>query len=278
MIMGEKVYHVYQSDISRNLVRFYLCGTTYPSKKYKINRPRSNIYCIEYIEEGKGVVNINDETFFPSAGDSYFLQIGKDHHYYSNSEQPWKKHFINLSGKLVDSLVEAYGLSNVSFFQGLNIENELKEILELVKDDQKDQTTDLIAILNNIFFKMYTHISDSKSDSESKIALDMKTFLNKQCTQKFNIDILCKHVSLSKSQTIRLFKKLYGTTPYQYVLDKKISLARKMLENTNLSVKEISQKLCFCSEYSFSNAFKKKTGNSPQKYKKWLTRYYKNNK
>ena len=94
-------------------------------------------------------------------------------------------------------------------------------------------------------------------------------------TENFNIEMLCKQISRSESQTIRIFRKLFGVTPYQYVLSKKIGLAKKLLENTNLSIKEISQKLCFSNEFSFSKAFKKKVGDSPQTYKKWATMLYK---
>ena len=76
---------------------------------------------------------------------------------------------------------------------------------------------------------------------------------------------------MSESQTIRLFKKNFGTTPYTYVLNKKINFAKKLLIDTNLSVKEISTKLCFSDEYYFSNIFKEKVGCSPSQYRRSRT-------
>lgn len=96
----------------------------------------------------------------------------------------------------------------------------------------------------------------------------MKDFLNAQITEKFKMDTLCKHVSKSESQTIRIFKKAYGITPYNYVLNKKISLAKKLIKNTNLSIKQIAEKLNFADEYYFSNFFKQKVGVTPTKYRK----------
>ena len=276
--MKETIYHIHQNYETREVVRFYICGTTLPDKTYHINRPQSRIYCIEYVEQGKGIVHINSDTFFPCAGDSYFLHIGKDHNYYSNAQDPWKKHFINLSGKLVDSLVDSYGLSDVSFFSGLNLEKELKSIIEIVKKGKEstiktDYTADLIAIVSSIFFKMYTH--KRNAEGAHNIGAVMKDFLNKQCTEEFNIDLLCKHIARSKSQTIKMFKQYFGITPYQYFLDKKIGLAKKLLENTNLSIADIAKRLCFSSQFSFSNTFKKKTNMSPTTYRKWTKGEYK---
>ena len=96
----------------------------------------------------------------------------------------------------------------------------------------------------------------------------MKDFLNTQITSKFKMELLCKQVSRSESQTIRIFKKAFGVTPYAYLLAKKIDFSKKLLENTNLSISQIADKLCFADEYYFSNTFKNKVGIAPSTYRK----------
>ena len=61
----------------------------------------------------------------------------------------------------------------------------------------------------------------------------------------------------------REFKRYYGVTPYQYILDRKIAVARRLLLVTNMKVFEISAQLGFSDEYYFSDLFKAKTGVSP---------------
>ena len=268
--MNEELYRINQKSDTKDLVKFSLCGTTFPDKNYKINRPASEVYCIEYIEEGCGTVHIGNETFFPKAGDSYFLHAGQDQYYFSDRESPWKKHFINISGKLVENLVEGYGLSQVYHFEGLDVSGELKRIIEIAKKGDIDHTPELISILNEIFIKMHT--STKRTDAFAGLGASMKDFLNTQVTSKFHIELLCRHISKSESQTIRLFKKIFGITPYTYVLSKKIEFAQKLLIDTNLSIKEIATKLCFADEYYFSNIFKEKTGKTPTEYRKERTR------
>ena len=263
--MKEELYRINQKSQTKDLLRFQLCGITFPDKSYMINRTSSPVWCIEYVEEGSGTVEIDGERFFPKEGDSYLLQAGKDHHYYSDNNDPWKKIFVNVSGKLVDSLAEGYGLSNTSHFPGLDIGGEIRQIIEIVKREEMDNTSELIAILNNIFLKM--HVSKENDDELTMLGVKMKDFLNTQITSRFHIELLCKHISRSESQTIRLFKKIFGITPYTYVLNKKIGFAKKLLIDTNLSLKEIATKLCFSDEYYFSNIFKEKVGCSPSQYR-----------
>ena len=263
--MNEEIYNINQKSSTKDLIKFSLCGTTFPDKRYRIDRPRSKIACIEYVEEGSGTVYVGGEKFYPTAGDSYFLQAGKSHCYFSDAERPWKKHFINISGKLFESLVEGYGLNNVSHFEGLDISGELKRIIELARSGVDDCSGELIGIVNEIFLKMHNYIKE-KSEHRG-IESEMKDFLNTQITSKFQIELLCKHISKSESQTIRIFKNAYGITPYAYVLGKKIDLAQRMLTGTNLSVKQIATKLCFVDQYYFSNTFKQKTGYTPTQYR-----------
>lgn len=264
--MNEELYRINQKGETRDLIKFHLCGITFPDKTYEINRPNSPVWCLEYVEEGCGTVHINGETFYPQAGDSYFLHARKNHYYYADRENPWKKRFVNISGKLVDSLVEGYGLSGTMHFAGLNIGRELGEIIEIARRGEMDNTPTLIALINEIFLKM--HNATRRGDDFARLGATMKDFLNTQITEKFHIALLCRHISKSESQTIRLFKRLFGITPYTYVLHKKIDFAKKLLIDTNLSVKEIATKLCFSDEYYFSGIFKQKVGCSPLRYRK----------
>lgn len=263
--MWEEIYTINQKSETKDIISLQICGTTFPDKSYKIERKRSRVACIEYIESGRGTVNIDGKTFYPRTGDSYFLQAGKDQHYFSDPTDPWKKHFINLSGRLLDSLAEGYGVGEVSYFEGLDLSDELGKILELSKSGN-DSCAEIVAVLNKIFLKMHSHIKNASEPFS--IEAEMKDFLNTQITQRFDLSMLCKHVSRSESRTIRLFKNAYGVTPYAYVLGKKIDLAKKLLDNTNLTVKQIADKLCFADEYYFSNLFKNKVGVSPAGYRK----------
>ena len=264
--INEDIYHINQTSYARNIFNVQMCGITYPDKTYEIMRNNSKLYCIEYIERGTGTVNMGNETFYPEEGDSYFLHSGYKHHYYSDKSNPWKKCFINISGSLVDSLVEGYQLKNSFYFKNLDIRKELYSIIELGKQNTTDCTEEIICIVNSIFYKMRECVKENNYTSE--MAEKMKDYLRTNATSKFRIEKLCEYVSRSESQTIKIFKDAYGITPYAYFLDKKINLAKGMLLNTNLSVKQIAYNLSFTDEYYFSNIFKNKVGVSPAKYRK----------
>ncbi len=264
--MREEIYYFDQTDNLSGILTLFICGITFPDKNYEITRQNSNVSCIEYIEGGSGFVKIDNESFIARGGDSYFLKEGKYHHYYADKKTPWKKYFINFSGELTKTLTDVYGLGGTSYFKGLNLKTELLKIIELAKNKNENITVEIIKILNEMFFKL--HLFTKQESKVDSVAYKMKSFLDSKVTSNFVMADLFKHVSLSESQGIKVFKKTYNVTPYAYLLSKKIELAKKILLNTSLTVKEISRKLCFLDEYYFSNLFKQKVGVSPIKFRK----------
>src|SRR5579863_5477611 len=56
----------------------------------------------------------------------------------------------------------------------------------------------------------------------------------------------------------RNFKLAFRTTPYQYILDKKIALARELMQDENRGFAEIADSCGFPDIFTFSKAFKRK--------------------
>ena len=67
---------------------------------------------------------------------------------------------------------------------------------------------------------------------------------------------------------IRIFKKIYGVTPYEYLIELRLQTAKILLKDTNLTIKEIADKLVFFDEHYFSSIFLKKVGVRPGVYRK----------
>lgn len=79
-------------------------------------------------------------------------------------------------------------------------------------------------------------------------------------------DKLC----VSASYLSRLFSQEVGISYNQYVTNLKIREACRLLENTNMSLSEISCSLCFSSQSYFQNVFKKYMKMTPNEYRKKL--------
>ena len=65
----------------------------------------------------------------------------------------------------------------------------------------------------------------------------------------------------------REFKRIFNDSPAKWIQKRRIELARGLLENTSLTVTEISYECGFENHTHFSRVFKEKTGSSPLQFR-----------
>ena len=245
--------------------RVELAGISYCSGTYKIERKKSDIMCIEYILSGCGTIKTSKETFYPAQGDSYFLLPGEDHFYYSDAEDPWVKIWINVSGPLIDALVDVYRLRETTVIR-CNSMPYIEKIHKLMENsDLQPKETALKSAI--YFHELLQFLADNKEKVASTPAETIKNYIDKNVYSPITIDELSKIIYKSPAQTIRIFKKAYGMTPYEYYMDNRIKKAIQLLKNTTFSVKEIAFELGFGDEHYFSGVIRKKTGKKPTDFR-----------
>jgi AraC-like DNA-binding protein len=66
----------------------------------------------------------------------------------------------------------------------------------------------------------------------------------------------------------RIFKKVFGIPPLEYLIDLRIKKAAQMLAGTSLGVSQIAAELGYRDKYFFSSQFKAKTGLSPREFRR----------
>jgi len=264
--MKEIFYTFVQELHNKKLFRLHMCGTSTWKKRDKSRRRYATVGRIEYIESGSATVFQDDIMRHVEAGDCYFLQPYHYHEYYTDSDEILRKHFINISGPLFDSMIDGYKLKNIITIRELDISEELKEIIELGKNKSNDHTEKIIKIIGEIFYKMHYHIYYKNQHLTDGVMI--KEYINQNIYNTFNIKELCSIMKKSESQLRRNFKKEFGISPYEYFLQQKIEKAKQILKNTNVQIKQIAYDLNFSDEYYFSTTFKARTGMSPSEFRK----------
>ena len=79
--------------------------------------------------------------------------------------------------------------------------------------------------------------------------------------------VLYQYSGRSVSQTIRIFKKEFGTTPYALFLERKLKTAKYLLKSTSSPVKEIALSLGWQNPSYFARYFKRRVGLTPSEYR-----------
>ena len=105
------------------------------------------------------------------------------------------------------------------------------------------------------------------NQEQIKTVIGVKNYIDNNYDKDVNLDLLSRLRFVSKFHLLRLFKKHYGLTPRQYLIDKRIEKSKEQLIK-GMSVAETCLVVGFESLGSFSTLFKTKTGKSPTEFKK----------
>lgn len=249
-----------------------MAGISYCDGSYRINRDRINTYVLEAIELGEGVLIVDNESYYPKAGDCYLVPSQSNHCYYSDSKNPWTKYWFNLSGNGVQKLLEAYDINNVIHFKNCNLAELFKSALLELENLDYEKTLDVGVGLISRIIRQLSHIYKSQNIDTPKFSNDgvkLKNYLDNQVRNSSpDLAVLSKLINKSPAQTLRIFKHDFGISPIAYLIDKKINIAKNLLSKPSLSVKEVANILGFHDEFYFSRLFKDKCGISPLLYKK----------
>lgn len=255
-----------------------------------VNSPFTRLY---YVTEGSAQIELPDGIYTLSPKHMYFIPAFTIHtnicksnfvHYYLHiyedhySDNDWLDHWkfpveieaTDLDLALFKRLCEINPHMTLQKSDPTTYDNNPTLMQNLIKNRQrafcdKVESRGIVFQLLSRFFKQ----GQSKIEMEDNRIAKTVLYIRKHLNEAIELEKLAEISCLSKDHFIRLFKKELGTTPLQYINQKKIEKAQLLLITEELAVKEIAFQLAFDDYSYFNRLFKKTTGVTPQEYR-WL--------
>lgn len=227
--------------------------------------------------EGQGYVKYKGKEYRIRTGDLIFLEPGISHAYGPDEENPWTILWIHFSGSGVGGLIDLfakYGIEHISNVKNHTfIADELRRIITMLQNygDPLNIQKACCALQSLLLDYVETASRSYGDDYYIKKAI---RFMKNHIGDNIDLEKISEHLGISTFHTIRLFKGALMTTPMQYYNAMRINEAGRLLQDTDLSVTEISRKLNYSSQFYFSQVFKAKMGLSPAAYKKQMSSKY----
>ena len=223
---------------------------------------------IEYVVDGRGILESDGFRCECEADSVYFLHRHSCHRYWTVPDALWRKLFFTVDGKLADTLLESYGLTREYQLCGVpQLKRHFEAMAELgyggsPRSDRK------AAVIFHQFAEACVDTLLERSLSARPEVADLKEALDQSVDGKFRLEAFCREIGYSETHMIRRFREEFGCSPYEYLMRQRIDAARRLLDCSRKSIKEIAAMLEFSDQYYFSGCFKTRTGMSPSQYRK----------
>lgn len=99
------------------------------------------------------------------------------------------------------------------------------------------------------------------------VASTARSIRDGACTA-MSVDDVLRKVPLSRSAAYRRFRQQLGRSPKQEQMRVRMARARELLEDTDLSIADIAQRIGYDEAKYFIHVFKQQTGTTPLRYRK----------
>jgi len=87
-------------------------------------------------------------------------------------------------------------------------------------------------------------------------------------SDRLSVGEVASVLSLSASYFVRSFTNTVGISPYRWLVDQRIAEARQLLIHTDIPLAQIALECGFADQSHFTNAFNRRAGTTPSRWRK----------
>jgi pimeloyl-ACP methyl ester carboxylesterase/AraC-like DNA-binding protein len=130
--------------------------------------------------------------------------------------------------------------------------------------------TRTIAEFMNIDYDSVREVTDDGklNDDDVRTLNEIKTYLDQNFLDEFSVEGLSHQFGLNTFKLKHGFKKLFGKPVISYIRELRLKYSSRLLQKTDLSIKEIAYKTGYRVPGSFSKAFQQRFDKSPTDVRK----------
>lgn len=226
--------------------------------------------------KGKVGYVVEGHVYKLRAGAILLMRGAETHKLIVNESDEYERYVLNFRPELFKSfsasLLKPYterelGVRNLYLPSELDISPVF--VFEKIFRDEKhitstDATVANIAALLSSINVAFSNTDTRALDTKDTLGGSIISYVNDNLTSDISLEKISNEIHLSPSQISRIFKRITGTSVYDYILSKRLLLFQEKLSSGKNAI-EASQECGFRDYSSFYRLYKKRFGFSPTK-------------
>lgn len=263
--------HIYRFPVPTQTPPMWisLAGITRGDDCRKTAEGASAYTVIEYVFSGTGALQTGGDVYYPTEGDLCIVPEKAAYTAETDPCAPWTKMVIHLKGTAAASFVQAFGLDKRILYKNCGqVQGFFEELFETIKSDEPIEL--IMEQGSMLLMKLLTAVCSNEMQNRtvSDEVQVVKRFIENNYQRNLTMDDISAAVFRSNDYVQKQFKQVYGVTPYSYYMELKMECAKNLLQQTNLSIGQIAEKLGYKSDRYFSARFRRVTGMTATQFRK----------
>ncbi|MBE6051848.1 MAG: helix-turn-helix domain-containing protein [Clostridium sp.] len=241
---------------------------------FKVDRPSGSGDYLVLLIKSHGIITIEGKDIIVKPNTLFLYKEGTPQLYRAHKE-PFSNDWFHF--KLEEKELEYFNKLNIPFEKPIHLNNtyQLSLIIKNIAYEKYSNSIHSDKIIQNymdIFFIEISRLIESTKEISNLPHYEEMSLLRSKIYTKpyenWSISLLSNEISLSPSHFQRLYKKLFGVTCIQDVINSRIESAKYYLIETSFTVKHISEILGYENYEHFIRQFENKLNCTPSEYRK----------
>lgn len=240
--------------------------------------------CLEvlYIESGIGIVVVDNQQYTLKPGRMFIFPQGKLHKVTVENSRAnhYKRSIFHIDASFLASYFDAFNqlmkrLENLShpgskaFIIDLDKKDYISRIIDLfeAKYHSTSNKVEVIALLLLNIFMLFPDNTYIENLSATTLSSKIMHFIEQCFRSRITLKEIAGNLGISESYASRVFRKETGGTIQEYLLIRRVKYSCELLDNSELSVEEVSRQSGFNHVTYYIRCFKDLLGCTPLRYK-----------
>ncbi|MDR1531148.1 MAG: helix-turn-helix domain-containing protein [Clostridiales bacterium] len=234
---------------------------------------------VHIITRGRGCVIIDDVRYVLQPDQCFAFFPGQIHYYESDAHIPWEYYYIGFNGWKTTDVLHRAGFSENVIARSLNC---TEQVVSAISDLCETSNDPFQPFLQHGYMYQALHylIHDAETsagslpvervaDGKEKInyARVAAGILNHSYAESITLNSLACNLGISEGYLNVCFQQENGKTVYQYLLERRINVAKESLRVTNKSIKRVALEVGYFDALYFARLFRRHVGCTPSQYR-----------
>lgn len=225
-----------------------------------------------FLTKGHCMIQLGQQKIIAKPGDWFFIPAGTEHAY-QNIGEPFEKYWMHFDLYPGDNLLTLLQLPYVINISGNQKIPKLFAELDRLKSS--NELVDSLLVKSILLTLLSEYIRQACSDSISLTEAgttqinEVLRYISSNLEKPLSNEQLAEKFHMHPNHFIRFFKNKTGQTPAHYVRVCKLETAKRLIEDSDLRISDIMEKIGFTDSGNFSKLFKSYYSMSPRAYKQY---------
>lgn len=238
-----------------------------PSETDKLTVTKGCLFVITL--QGKGNISFFDKRMKLAKGIGAAIPYGYSVQIKSDNFEPLTVIYIRTTGDSTKALFTLIESKENSIIMNLTRDIKITEsALDLMAECSKQYYSDygILYRFYEFIYSIETTYSDKKIPSKNTYMARAVEYIEENFNKNISVENIANILGIERSYLSRLFKAHKNTSTQNYIIDYRINKAKRMFEEEDMNVSQVSAAVGYSNIYCFSRIFKSRVGVPPKEY------------